>query len=273
MRKGWLLILLWLCSLTVTACTFSPAANESTGGGGSIPLQGQQSQIPPDTETVIVSRSHAFGKVNDAPFAIYTEPEEIQIFEEAFRTAEKMEGQLDVSVADYDIRFSPVQSHGSIHLWLDSQADFGMYTSVDDTSTGYRLTSKATDQLKELIWGTYYSPEQAMQNGDIVKLDEQIYNLDHWERFNSSLKSHTPDMVHLTSYTIEGGSIFMDLAYDGQTIKSVYDATHDAFGNRTKTVSYCTGLQSKSSSNGTEYRLTGCGDSKEDDPYFRFLVP
>ncbi|OMF19784.1 hypothetical protein BK133_29520 [Paenibacillus sp. FSL H8-0548] len=115
-----------------------------------------------DVTQVTVSRSQQFGSVNSAIYGVFTQSDDIQAFEDAIGTADRIEGILDVIKPDYDIVINQESSKRSYHLWLHPKSDTGMYTEVSDTGTGYRLSPAATQKLKELIMGLEYTPEIAV---------------------------------------------------------------------------------------------------------------
>src|SRR5262245_57969039 len=53
-------------------------------------------------DQAVVSRSLAFGKVNPAPYGIFTAKEQIDVFTKAIQSAEQIQGVLDVVQPDYD---------------------------------------------------------------------------------------------------------------------------------------------------------------------------
>jgi hypothetical protein len=126
------------------------------GSGEGLSTQQQSIDIH-NVDQVIVSRSRAFGQTNDSVYGTFTEPKDISAFEEAFRTAEKILGMLDVRKPDYDIVIVIKGSHRSVHLWLDSKLDNGVYAEVSDTGTGYKLTTSASKTLKGMIAGLRYN--------------------------------------------------------------------------------------------------------------------
>jgi hypothetical protein len=274
MLKGWAIILL-TGLLTAAGCASTPGQSDPTEGGGMEPSTVEQTRSIHHVKQAIVSRSQAFGRVNENVYGIFKEPDDVNAFEEAVRTAKKIDGQLDIRKPDYDIIFETngSQPQRSVHLWVDPDSEIGMYTEVTDTGTGYSLSAGATQRLKALIGGLDYSLERAATNGDLVNLHGKLTNLDNWKRFLANVKNGTADDIHITSFTIEGDPIFEDLIFDGQTIEYTFDNTHDAFGKPVKTVSFCSKIEDNKAEKGIEYRLSGCGDEREgDNSTFRLLV-
>jgi hypothetical protein len=132
---------------------------------------------------VILSRSQRFGEVNSAVLGAFTQQDELEIFTEAFRSAEQMTGQLDIRKSDYDIIFITEDTQHSFHLWLDPRVDGGLYTSVSETGRGYKLTEDAAGKLNKLARSLPYTSEQAASNGDVVNMHGKITNLEKWVRF------------------------------------------------------------------------------------------
>ncbi|MDQ6423230.1 DUF4362 domain-containing protein [Paenibacillus sp. LHD-117] len=221
---------------------------------------------------VVVSRSLDFMRVNEKPYAAFEGKDEIAAFSKAVKSADKMEGQLDVSFPDYDVVIDQGGKRKEIHLWLDAGSDHGMFTYVSDTGTGYTLTKEATKALYELIWEVQYDSEQAKANGDVVGEPTGEYaNAEEWETFVSNVEGGKHDDVQVVQYTIEGGPIFYNLNFAGDTIRFRYDNTHDAFGVPDKRVDFCESIEKAGTERGTEYKLAGCGG--ETDGLFELVLP
>jgi hypothetical protein len=222
---------------------------------------------------VMVSRSMQFGYVNTDIYGIFKQAEDVRVFEDAFRNASRIMGILDARRPDYDIVVNRNGVERSVHLWLQPRMETGMYTEVDDTGTGYRLTAAATETLKKMIWGLYYDEELAKQNGNVVQLMGKWSNLNKWHSFVENVKEGKADTLHVTSYTFEGGPIFYDLLFDGSQIEYTFDNTHDAYGSPIKPTSACSAITKKKKDKGKEYRLTGCVGSELENPTFSLLIP
>ncbi|WP_167569079.1 DUF4362 domain-containing protein [Brevibacillus migulae] len=217
-------------------------------------------------DQVIVSRSLGFGSTNAAHYGSFTEKWQVGIFVKAIQSANKIQGILDVDQPDYDVVIEHDGKQWEIHLWLDAQGKHGMYTYVSNTDTGYQITAESTRELHNLIWGLKYDPKQAMANGDIVNVHGELSNLDVWEKFVANVKARVRDEVQIVKYTIEGEPIFDNLSFDGETIKHIYDNTHDVYGKPTKLYEFCKSIGEKKTDSGTEYYLTDCGKG---DAYIR----
>lgn len=218
--------------------------------------------------SVTVSRSEDFGRTNPAPLGAFSEAGPVETFVEAFRSADRIDGMLDVRRPDYDVVIASADGKASsYHLWLDRNAGGGMVTTIADTGTGYRLSEEESGKLRGLIFGLRYSPEQAAENGDVVNGFGGIRNLDRWKRFVGNVENGRADSVHLTSYTVEGAPIFYDLRFDGKAIAYTYDGTMDGYGGSpSKQYAYCKGL---GETDELGYLLSGC-DNEEARATFHF---
>lgn len=226
--------------------------------------QGHNTVKASEVQDIKLSRSLQFGKVNDAIFNVFTNEADIVIFNEAIDTATRINGILDIRRPDYDVVLSTKNVTIAIHLWLDDEQDHGMYTLVSDTGTGYTLTEKSVSNLKGLIKNITYNPEQAEQNGDIVNVHGNLTNSDKWEAFLTNVQGGIIDQVQITSYTIEGDPIFYNVSYIGESIEYSLDTTMDSFGSPQRAMTFCEGIESSVTDQGTEYTLVGCqGNYKE----------
>ncbi len=140
--------------LVVVGCSSNTKNPEVSGDKGSVkpiaePLDMDSLQSS-DVQEVKLSRSLGFGVVNEAVLGMFKE--EADIFIDAIKSAKKLEGKIDVRRPDYDVSFlANGDSLISIHLWLDTDIDSGMYTYISETETGYSLTEEAASTLKKLI--------------------------------------------------------------------------------------------------------------------------
>lgn len=91
-------------------------------------------------------------------------PEEVEAFDEAIQTAEKQNEKMDIREPDYDAVIDWKGIRQSIHLWLEVNVDYGMFTYISDTGTGFKLTKESTIRLRDLIQGIRYEPELAKNN-------------------------------------------------------------------------------------------------------------
>lgn len=272
--KKWLVLL--VLSVVVAGCGTKNTQTEPAPSISTEKLELIQ-QIEGDwtantLQKVTVSRTKQFGQVNPALLTAFSIPEELTLFMDAIQTAEQMPGEMDIRKPDYDVTFIGEGGQESFHLWLDPQVDNGIYTTISDTGSGYKLNSELAGKLSRLILSQPYTSEQAASNGDVVNLHGQFINLDKWSRFVKNVEEGNPDEVQITSYTIEGGAIFDDLTYDGEQIEYTFDNSKDAFGSPQKRTSFCKGIEKAVTDKGTEYTLSGC-DRPESEQTFHFLIP
>jgi len=165
-------------------------------------------------------------------------------------SADKIHGILDVAQSGYDVVLVKGGKRNELHLWVDTRNKHGMFTYVSDTGQGYWLTEQSTRALYDLIWGLKYNPEQAEANGDVVNLHGKLLNPDVWARFISNVKAGSEDEVQVVQYTIEGSPIFNNMSFDGETIRNIYDNTHDAYGTPMKRYAFCNSLEEMKSDRG-----------------------
>lgn len=261
--------------LLVVGCSSNYEQPEVVGDDGTKqPVVEQPERLDmSDVQEVKISRSLQFGVVNEAMLGVFGEQASMDIFVDAIETGVKIEGILDIRRPDYDVSLASKDVVHSIHLWLDTDIDGGMYTLVSDTGTGYTLTTDAASSLKRLIMNIPYTPEQAEHNGDVVNLHGiTFYNLDKWDAFFTNVEGGASDRIQVTSYTTEGDPIFINMNYDGQSIEYSYDTAMDAFGSPTRTSAFCERIESKLVDKGTEYSLAGCDNSSNNDGRKHLLV-
>ncbi|MFD0716161.1 DUF4362 domain-containing protein [Paenibacillus sp. GCM10027626] len=224
-------------------------------------------------DQVIVSRTLGFSRVNEKPYGTFFKKEEIAVFAKAVKSADKMQGMLDVPQSDYDVVLVQGGKRKEFHLWVDASTKYGMITYVSETGQGYRLTEKSTRALYDLIWGLKYDSKQAETNGDIVNIHGKLINQDVWEQFAANVKSGAKSEVQVVQYTIEGDPIFNNLSFDGETIRNIYENTHDAYGTPMKRYAFCKAIEEKKSDQGTVYELASCGEGEAKEGWFSLLVP
>jgi len=266
------IILLISLVFGVTGCgikqeTVVPAEASAVSVSGSISQK--EARL---ADQVVVSRSLRFGHVNSAPYGVFKEKTQIDVFVRAVQSAEKIVGIMDVVQPDYDVVIEQDGNRWEIHLWLDDQADHGMITYVSNTDTGYQLTADSARELYKLIWGLKYDSKKAIANGDFVNVHGKVSNLAVWEKFVANVKTGIRDEVQVVKYTIEGAPIFDNLFFDGQTIMHKSDTTHDPLGTPTTEYEFCKSIEEKKTERGTEYRLASCGQGNRDKGTFYLHV-
>ncbi|XID91244.1 DUF4362 domain-containing protein [Paenibacillaceae bacterium WGS1546] len=218
---------------------------------------------------VTVSRSQRFGSVHHQVLGSFTDPEELALFSEAFRSAEKIEGQLDIRLPEYDLSFASGDGQSGFHLWLGQESGVrGIYMSIKDTGTGYTLSAGHTDRLRELIRSIPYDSAKAIANGDVVNVHGNFSNADQLTRFFSQVREGVDSEVHIVSYTKEGDPIFEDLLFDGVAIRYTYDNTMDDFGVPVRSTDYCKNVDQE----GSKYILSKC-DRDGGSKTYEFDIP
>ncbi|MFB4331027.1 DUF4362 domain-containing protein [Paenibacillus sp. CR_12] len=284
-------VLLWVMVLTMllTGCGLGKDGDvkrsSETGERAITSGMEEDSQLQ---DYVTIHRGQGFGKVSSGIFGTLDSVKDVEVFDEAIRTAVRMQGIMDVREPDYDAVIHLDGESTSIHLWLEPDSKRGMFTYITDTGTGYTLTEQLTAQLTELIDQLRYTPEQAKKNGDVVfsldglianreaSLDGLIANREAWDQFVKQVEEKHPASVQLTLYTIEGSPIFHDLehGYQGEFIRHRLDTTHDPLGKPVKSVEFCKELVAEQTEQGIEYRLNGCGEGRDQESdTFHMLFP
>jgi hypothetical protein len=99
-----------------------------------------------------VSKSNGVGDMNQDIILSFDDKESIKVFEKAIRTAVKHQSNINESKPDYDVMVEYVgglPTH-AIHLWLGDEGEKSILMYMVGGET-YLTSSKATDQLRELI--------------------------------------------------------------------------------------------------------------------------
>ncbi|MDO3412536.1 DUF4362 domain-containing protein [Saccharibacillus sp. CPCC 101409] len=283
-----------LLGLTLTACSSQPNSQpdtaaplsavepqrESNTQNVSEPGPGTQPVEPADRvgDEVVVERWIPFEEPR--ALGVLKQPEDLEAFRDAFRTADRLSGELEVSSPDYRVRFPLDGEVKELYAWIDYENGPGMLMETSDMSTGYTVNAESNRALREKIGGIVYDSEQAEQNGDIVSsLRGTVANLDTWQDFVQHIETGQPDSVQRVGYTIEGDPIFDNLNYDGKEIRYVHDNSLDAYGRPDKQIDTCERiavepLPQKRGGPGKLYRLDGCASTGGgQSEYFWFPVP
>jgi len=217
-----------------------------------------------DLQEVKVSRSQRFGSVYPAVLGTFASEEDLTVFVDAFRSADKLEGILDIARPEYDLTFVGKDGETGFHLWLgQSPGSKGLYTYVEDSGTGYTISEENTDRLRQMIQSIRYDPERAISNGEVVNLHGKVSNLKEWTQFVKQVRKGKPSEAHLTTYTFEGEPIFQYLIYDGEVIQFTFDNTKDNFGTPIRSTAFCKNLDEDDG----VFTLSKCD---RDDPGFHF---
>ena len=99
-----------------------------------------------------VSKSNGVGDMNQNIILSFDDKESIKVFEKAIRTAVKQQSNINESKPDYDVMVEYVGGFPThaIHLWLGDEGEKSILMYMVGGET-YLTSSKATDQLRELI--------------------------------------------------------------------------------------------------------------------------
>jgi hypothetical protein len=117
-----------------------------------------------------------------------------------------------------------------------------------------------------------YSPEKAIQNGDIVNLHGNYSNMDVWQKFLKNVETKHSDAIRITQYSVEGDPLLYELFFDGRQIDFTFDNSMDAYAGQGKgrQRTFCTEIKKKKfESIGESYILSGCA-SEEVGNIFHF---
>ena len=100
-----------------------------------------------------VSKSNGVGDMNQDIILSFDDKESIKVFEKAIRTAVKQQSNINETKPDYDVM---VEYDGgfpthAIHLWLGEEGEKSILMYMVGEGETYLTSSKATDQLRELI--------------------------------------------------------------------------------------------------------------------------
>ncbi|MHA6480882.1 DUF4362 domain-containing protein [Paenibacillus sp. strain BS8-2] len=225
-----------------------------------------------EADRVVVSRSIDFAQVNERPYVIFEDGDEMDTFADAMKSGNKINGTLDVDFPDYDIVIDQNGKRSTLHMWLHRDGGQGMFVYTGDTGTGYTMTEKSTKALIEIIWGVHYDSDTAAANGDVVSpLSGGIQNADRWLSFVDNVENKEPDEVQVVYYTIEGDPIFRNLIYDGgDSLRFRLDTSHDDYGAALDRTDFCRSIEADKTDAGTVYTLAGCGDS---ETWFELIFP
>lgn len=126
---------------------------------------------------VNLSEFKEFGTVNKNVLIEFTNDKDIEVFVNAIKDAEKINGILDVANADYDIHIVfKDNSTKDYHLWVSK--DSGMIMDIENTNIGYSLTKKSANMIHELVAGKEKTmptatPTVTSQSADIAPLTGQ----------------------------------------------------------------------------------------------------
>ena len=100
-----------------------------------------------------VSKSSGVGDMNQDIIFSFNDKQSIKVFEKAIKTAVKQQSNINETKPDYDVM---VEYDGgfpthAIHLWLGEEGEKSILMYMVGEGETYVTSSKATDQLRELI--------------------------------------------------------------------------------------------------------------------------
>lgn len=146
------------CTVILLAGCLSGKVEESphkgTTGGQQLSLE----QIITDIEKQGISeiniyKSEGHGTIGKTLMKTLTSSEEYSIVLQSIKTAVRIPGILDTATPNYDfvIRLKN-ENRYMFHYWLQSTNDMkGMFVDINDTGTGYTISSKSTQDLLKLV--------------------------------------------------------------------------------------------------------------------------
>ncbi|WP_127581996.1 DUF4362 domain-containing protein [Paenibacillus koleovorans] len=109
-----------------------------------------------------------------------------------------------------------------------------------------------------------YSPQKAIENGDVVFGPGGPANYEKLDRFMEDFEHKRVSKLRITSYTEEGDPIIQDLNYNGATIKYQFDSSRDQYGGKQsgKQKTICQRMEKQASRSveplGDRYVLADC---------------
>ena len=102
---------------------------------------------------VNVSKSSGVGDMNQDIIFSFNDEQSIKVFEKAIKTAVKQKSDINETKPDYDVMVEydgGLPTH-AIHLWLGEEGEKSILMYMVGEGETYVTSSKATDQLRELI--------------------------------------------------------------------------------------------------------------------------
>lgn len=98
-----------------------------------------------EVKEVNVYEMESYSEIIEDSLVTYTNKKEIQQFKEAFSSAKKQSGIVDMADPHYKVELG----EESFFLWLDQ--DHGTIMNVKDTNTIYYLTDKSVENMKNIF--------------------------------------------------------------------------------------------------------------------------
>lgn len=100
-----------------------------------------------------VSKSGGIGDMNQDLIFSFDDEQSIKVFEKAIKTAVKQQSNINGTKPDYDVMVGYGEGFPThaIHLWLGEEDEKSILMYMVGEGETYLTSSKATDQLRELI--------------------------------------------------------------------------------------------------------------------------
>ncbi|MFE7064043.1 hypothetical protein ACFVAD_18075 [Sutcliffiella sp. NPDC057660] len=135
MKKIVFLILIFLIScLSLNACSTDNKATPS---------------LAENIEILTIYKMVSFSEVDEDSVMEITNPEDIKILEEAFRSAVKQDGSADMADPEYKIDFG----EDVYYLWITETS--GTIMNLIDTHTIYTLSEQSAQNVFEIVGRSY----------------------------------------------------------------------------------------------------------------------
>ena len=105
-----------------------------------------------EIEAVKIAHFNGFSTESKDFIVTFNEVEDKKVFVHAINSAVKLDGIADVTEADYNIHLLSKDDQMEIfHLWLEEDFSDGSIMNVKDSSTLYKLTKKALNNMKDIL--------------------------------------------------------------------------------------------------------------------------
>lgn len=144
-------LLFLICCLSLIACSTDNKVKTSLSkvDKEAITPKKENPNIAENIEIVKINKMIKFSEVVENSQIEITNPEDIKILEEAFRSAVKQDGSADMSDPEYKIDFG----EDVYYLWITETS--GTIMNLVDTHTIYALSEQSAQGVFELIERSY----------------------------------------------------------------------------------------------------------------------
>lgn len=152
MKKiSFLSLLFLICCLSLIACSTDDKVSPSLSkvDEEAITHKKENPNLAENIEIVTINKMIKFSEVDDNSLIEITNPEDIKILEDAFRSAVKQDGSADMSDPEYKIDFG----EDIYYLWITETA--GTIMNLVDTHTIYTLSELSAQSVFELFERSY----------------------------------------------------------------------------------------------------------------------